>query len=274
MTDLPRDIEIELAALADGSLADERRAEALARVHESRELQTALAEQRRVVELTAAVDARAPESLHREVEAMLTPRSRAGEGSGTRRQPRLTRRWLVAPRVGAALAAVALIAAVVAIGLLGASTHPAAPKLSLQQTAALALSPAEGPAPRENEQHRSQLSAAVGGVSFPYWKERFGWRGSGTRSDELGGRMVRTVFYTNREGQRVGYAIASGLAPRTEGGTVVRRWGVSYRLLTHDGATVITWQRGGHLCVMAGHGVSAQTLLNLASWGGEKSHAA
>jgi hypothetical protein len=55
---------------------------------------------------------------------------------------------------------------------------------------------------------------------------------------------------------------------------VVRRWGVSYRVLSHDGATVVAWQRDGHLCVMAGRGVSARTLVSLAGWGSEKSHAA
>jgi hypothetical protein len=85
---------------------------------------------------------------------------------------------------------------------------------------------------------------------------------------------VTTVFYTDSQGRRVGYAIASGQAPQTSGGTVVRHWGVSYRLLSHDGATVVTWQRGGHLCVIAGRGVSARTLLGLASWDSERPRAA
>jgi hypothetical protein len=267
MIDLPENTEMELAALADGSLTGERREEALARVRGSHELQTALEEQKRIVELTAAMDTRAPESLHRQVEAMLAPsmqrRGQSHPGSRLRR-----------PRIGlATVAAVALIAIVV-IALIGQPTHPGSSGLSVQQAAALTLSPATGPAPAENERQRSQLTVAVDGVSFPYWKERFGWRSSGTRSDEIGGRTVKTVFYTNSGGQRVGYAIASGRAPAIEGGKVVRRWGVSYRLLEHTGTTVITWQRGGHLCVMAGRGVSARTLLSLASWGSESSSTA
>jgi hypothetical protein len=136
------------------------------------------------------------------------------------------------------------------------------------------LSAATGPAPAEDERHRSQLSVAVGGVSFPYWEEHFGWRSSGMRSDEIGGHTVTTVFYVDDGGQHVGYAIASGRAPASGGGTVVHRWGVSYRLLERNGATVVTWQRGGHLCVMAGRGVSARTLVSLASWGSENPHAA
>jgi hypothetical protein len=41
---------------------------------------------------------------------------------------------------------------------------------------------------------------------------------------------------------------------------------VSYRLLTENGAAVVTWLRDGHLCVVSGHGVSSTTLLKLASW--------
>jgi hypothetical protein len=256
MTDLPRDIEFELAGLADGSLTAERRARALERVRGSHELEAALAEQRRAVQLTAAVEVVAPASLHRGIEAMIPDRSR---------------RTFLTPRVGFATAvAVALAAGVVAIGLSGKPSHGP----SVQQAAALTLSPATMPAPAESEAHRAQLAAAVGGVPFPYWKERFGWRSTGSRTDRLDGRSVRTIFYANREGQRIGYAIVSGPAPTTGGGSVVRRWGVSYRLLTHDGATVVTWQRDGRLCVVAGRNVSAHTLLSLASSGDEKPHAA
>jgi hypothetical protein len=41
---------------------------------------------------------------------------------------------------------------------------------------------------------------------------------------------------------------------------------VPYRLLTENGASVVTWQRDGHLCVLSGHSVSSATLLRLASW--------
>jgi hypothetical protein len=274
MTELPRDTEIELAALADGALAAERREQALSRVRQSKELQAALAEQQHVVDLTAAVDVRAPESLHHRIEAMLAPSERVRQ-PGSQRRHSSRRRWLSVPRLGVAtMGAVALIVVLVAGGLFGGHSHPGPSGLNVQQAAALALSQAKGPAPVENEQHRSQLTVAVDGVPFPYWKERFGWRSSGTRSDRIAGRMVTTVFYTDSNDRQVGYAIASGGAPATSGGTIVRRWGVSYRLLSRDGATVVTWQRDGHLCVMAGRGVSARTLLSLASWGSEKPHAA
>ncbi|MGA9284949.1 MAG: hypothetical protein WBV85_05850 [Solirubrobacteraceae bacterium] len=292
MSDLPGDIEIELAALADGSLTGERREEALGRMRESRDLQGALAEQQRVVELTAAANAKvdAPESLHRRVEALFAPGVQGAHGadqgraSGRSVSRRGNARTLLGSRlpgltglrVGLAGAgALAVIAVLAVVGLSAGKGHAGSSSgLGVQQTAALTLSAATGPAPSENERNRSQLQVAVDGVPFPYWKERFGWRGIGTRNDVIAGRAVTTVFYANSAGQRVGYAIASGAAPTTMGGTVVRRWGVSYRVLEHEGATVVTWQRAGHLCVMAGRGVSARTLVNLASWGSEKSHAA
>ncbi|HTA15381.1 MAG TPA: hypothetical protein VK781_11050 [Solirubrobacteraceae bacterium] len=258
MTDLPTDTELELAALADGSLAPERRERALERVGGSRELQAALAEQRRMVELTAAAQPAAPASLHRRVEAMIPPAR--------------PRRSFAMRRVGfaAAAAAIALAAMVMAIDLSAGGSSG----LNVQQAAALTLSTATMPAPVESRTDRAQLAVAVGGVPFPYWKERFGWRSSGARSDRLAGRSVTTIFYANGAGRRIGYAIVSGPAPATHGGTLVRRWGVTYRLLSHDGATVVTWRRGGHLCVVSGHDVSAHTLLNLASWGSEKPHTA
>ena len=67
--------------------------------------------------------------------------------------------------------------------------------------------------------------------------------------------------------RRIGYAILAGTpAPRVGGGVIAWRGGVPYRLLTENGASVVTWLRDGHLCVVSGHGVSSATLLRLASW--------
>jgi hypothetical protein len=267
MNDLPTDIEHELVALADGSLAPELREQAQARVGDSRELQDALAEQRRTLALLATVDVRAPASLHARVEQMLAPAARR-------------KRVLWRPRlVLAATAAAAIAVVAVAIGLSGGGSGGGpsgggSQALGVHQAAALTLSPATMPAPAESSANHAELAATVGGVPFPYWKERFGWRGSGARADRVGGRAVTTVFYSNAQGRRIGYAIASGRAPSVSGGTVVHRWGVDYRVLSQSGATVVTWERDGHLCVVAGRGVSARTLLGLASWGSERAHSA
>jgi hypothetical protein len=263
MSNALQDIEVELAALADGSLHPERRESALKHVHESPELEAALAEQQQAVAMMAALDDRAPASLHREVEAMFAgKREMRTTGGLSLARPR----WALA--LGAAATATAVMAAVIALS--GGTSS----RLSVQRAATLALSSATSGAPAESKDHRAQLAASVEGVSFPYWKERFGWRSSGARGDRLAGRAVTTVFYTDTQGRRIGYAIVSGRAPATSGGTTITRWGVTYRVLAHNGATVVTWERGGHMCVMAGRGVSAHTLVSLASWGSKKPQAA
>jgi hypothetical protein len=258
MSDLPRDTEFELAALADGSLKPEQRERVLGRVQSSCELQAALAEQQHAVGLTAAVDVKASVELHQRVEAMIAP----AEHERRRGRPR----W----RIGIAVAAgAALAAGVIAIGL-ATTSGGGSQGFGVKQAAALTLSSATMPAPRESKTDRAQLSASVEGVRFPYWGERFGWHSSGARSDDVGGRSVRTIFYSNGGGKRVGYAIASGQAPSTPGGTIVKRWGVSYRISADAGANVVSWERDGHLCVVSGKGVSTHTLVSLASWGSEK----
>lgn len=213
-----------------------------------------------------AATVKAPESLHRRVQAMVADAQRSTPA-------RRRMGWAMPARRLAVAGATALAAAgaVLAVTLPGGGGSGA---LTPNAAAALALSPATLPAPSESPSNRRELTASVGGVAFPYWEERFGWRGSGARSDTLGGRAVTTVFYSNPSGQRIGYAIVAGPAPASGGGTVVERWGVSYRLSSQDGANAIVWRRGGHLCVMAGRGVSPRTLLSLASWGSERAHAA
>lgn len=246
--------ESELAALADGSLDRARSDELLAQVSGSEELQSALAEQQLAVRLMGSLEDRAPVDLHTRVQAM------------TVFQPR---RRALAPRLVAltAVTAVAVVlAAVVALDLSGGESSTQ----GVQRTAALVLGPATMPAPTESHAQRSELAASVEGTAFPYWRERFGWRGSGARNDRVDGRSVTTVFYSNGANQRVGYAIVAGPAWATQGGKLLWHKGVSYRLLSHDGATVVTWRRSGHLCVVSGRGVSTQTLVRLAGWSGAR----
>jgi hypothetical protein len=216
-----------------------------------------------------AATVKAPESLYRRVQEMTADAQRRTPARRRMGWTMPTRRLAV---VGAT--ALAAVGAVLAMTLPGGGGGGA---LTPNAAAALALGPATLPAPHESASNRSELTASVGGVAFPYWKERFGWHGSGARSDTLGGRAVTTVFYSNPNGQRIGYAIVAGPAPASGGaasGALIRRWGVSYRLSSRDGANVIVWRREGHLCVIAGRGVSPRTLLSLASWGSERAHAA
>jgi hypothetical protein len=231
-----------------------------------------------IARLVATV--KAPESLHERIAAMAAAEAtNATTGAlGSPLTASLRRRFTPArrhpSRRGLAFAGATALALVVALTIAAIHSGGGSTGLDARSAAALALGPATLPAPSESASHRSELTASVGGVAFPYWKERFGWRGNGARSDMLGGRAVTTIFYSNASGQRVGYAIVAGPAPASGAGPIVSRWGVSYRLSSQDGANVIVWRRGGHLCVMAGRGVSQRTLLNLASWDSEHSHAA
>jgi anti-sigma-K factor RskA len=101
----------ELAALADGSLAPERRAALEARVAASSELADRLAEQERAVALTrsAAAEVEAPASLRARVDAERRVRS----------APRPRRTVLVGT---AAAAAAAVAAVVIGLTVLGSST--------------------------------------------------------------------------------------------------------------------------------------------------------
>jgi hypothetical protein len=216
-------------------------------------------EQQRVAELLRSFDAPAPEPLHRRVESLVA----------THQERRVAwRAWShvfsPVPLAGAGAVLAAVVAGAIAVGLGGGGS---APTVSFSQAAASTLRAATLPAPAESQAHQAQLAVAVDGVKFPYWEDRFGWRSTGMRNDQMDGRTVTTVFYSDPRGRRIGYAILAGApAPRIGAGTIAWRDGVPYRLLTENGASVVTWLRDGHLCVVSGHGVSSATLLRLASW--------
>lgn len=217
------------------------------------------ANERELVELIRSVDVPAPESLHRKIDAMIathsSPRRRARAGT--------ERSFGLAPR----LAAVGAIAAAVIALVLAFSLSESSSTLSVHDAAVLTHRPATQGPPRERGGNRRELAAAVQGVWFPYWGGRLGWHASGSRVDRIDGRTVKTVFYENGHGKRIGYAIVAGSAPsQGSGGVISRRDGTPYRLLTIDGAAVVTWVRDGHMCVVSAHGVSGATLLRLASW--------
>jgi hypothetical protein len=158
-------------------------------------------------------------------------------------------------------------AAAVAGALVAGLTGGGSSGLSVRQATALTLREATGAAPAKSKSDRDTLAVAVNGVAFPYWEDEFGWRAVGTRTDRVAGREVTTVFYANRRGQTIGYAIASGAKPpRISEGMMARRGGIHYWLLSVNGVPVVTWLRDGHLCVVSGRGVSGATLLRLASW--------
>ena len=217
-----------------------------------------------LIEFVRAIDVPAPDTLRRSTERLVAERS-AGAGSGRARRGPAAARTPLALRAGAASALLAAAIAVVLVVSLAGSASPA--KSLPSQVAALTLRGATSAAPAESHRRRDQLVASVEGLAFPYWSELFGWSSSGSRADRIGGRAVSTVFYRDGSGQRIGYAILAGAAPSgIGGGTVVWRGGTPYRLQVDRASRAVVWQRDGHLCVVAGRGVSSATLLRLASW--------
>lgn len=208
-----------------------------------------------IVEFVRSIDVRAPQELHERVEAMVAERAPA---TAVRR----TRRLRVGLLVGAPAVAAAAIAVLV-VSLTGNGSSP----LTVDEAVALTLRPPTMAAPVENPRDGAQLTVAVDGIPFPYWEDRFGWRATGERMDRVGGRDVTTVYYTSGRDRWLGYAIVGGTpAPAVANGRVIARAGTHYRLWSSHGASVVTWLRSGRLCVIAGHGVSDQTLLALAGW--------
>jgi hypothetical protein len=207
-----------------------------------------------LVELVRSIEVRAPDTLHRDVQALVASRRTGGGGA---RRPAIVRGLL------AATALAAVVAAVLAIAL---SAGGGTQTISLREASAATLRPATAAAPPESAGNSAQLAAAVDGVSFPYWEERFGWRSTGARRDRVGGHTMTTVFYADDHGDRIGYAIVAGTPPQVSGGTITWRGQTRYRVSVENGAPVVTWLRDGHLCVISGRVVSSATLLHLASW--------
>ena len=243
--------EAELARLADGSLDPARAAQLRRQAEADPELGAALAEQQRAVALMRGLDAPAPDRL----------RDRGGRPTAQRRTTFPTTA-APAARIRAARRRRRRRRPAVLIVLAGRAGTPAP---TLAQTVRLTLAAAVSPAPAE---HAQTLDISSAGIPFPYWQHSVGWRALGARTDQLAGRRIVTVFYGGRYRSRVGYAIVAGDPLAIGGGQVVTRGGVRYRLARIGGATLVTWLRHGHTCVIAGRDVSSSTLLALATAGG------
>jgi anti-sigma factor RsiW len=238
----------ELCALADGTLPAERRAEVEARVAASAELQDVLEQQRRAVLATRPLAAEdVPESLRLTVEAQ-----RDALGKSRSRGRRFVPRIALA---GAVAVAAAVVAAVVLSGGPGSPT--------VADAASLATKPPTEPAPGSVGETR--LAVGVEGISFPDLARFYGWRPLGVRHGEVSGRDAIVVVYGKGQ-RRIGYVIVGGAGlprPADAQSTVIR--GVEYQTLRLNDMLAVTWQRGGHTCVLIGQAPRAE-LLTLASW--------
>jgi hypothetical protein len=203
---------------------------------------------------TASAQVRAPAALRARIEA-----ERAG---GAPARP-ARRRW-AGLRLGVAGAA-ALAAIAVAAVVLVSGSEP-----SVTETAEIAGESPTRPAPEANPSEPTLLAASFEGLAYPDWSREFGWRAIGERDDELDGRDTHTVFYENDEGARIAYTIVAGesLDPPADARPHTID-GVDLDSFQANGAGGVTWLRDGHTCVLAGEGVDAATLLELAAWKGD-----
>jgi hypothetical protein len=140
---------------------------------------------------------------------------------------------------------------------------------SVADAAALAEKPPTKAAPRSVPDAQALLRAEVDGVPFPNYAAKFGWKPVGARHDDPSGRGATTVYY-EKGGRRIGYTIVTGdaLEPPSDARSTTRS-GVEYRWFRDDDRTVVTWERGGHTCVLSAKGVPRTELLMLADWRGK-----
>jgi len=245
--------EAQLAAFADGQLSVEERADFERRLAADPDLARAYERQRSgIVAIAAAVESvSAPLALRSRVEAM-----QRGEAPARRR-----RRFGLPPWLPVAAIATVTAVAIAALVLVGGapSTADVVAAALRPPTAAVSLDPRQP----------ALLRDRVDAVRFPNFLAKFGWEATGVRTDEIGGRTVRTVFY-RKEGRRIAYSIISGEALDFPGDAEKRPTdGVDIRTFQSDNRTVVTWRRDGQTCVLSGVNVPLDELLTLASWKGK-----
>ncbi len=259
--DLSADDEATLVAYVDGNLDADKRAGVESRAAADPGFAAALAEQRqgRDAIVTAAESTGAPLALRARVEGLADDR---GRRHGDRRPSARTRlggiRWPGAALVAGAVAIV--LAALVLVGG-GPGIEDVAAAAVREPTAQVATVPPDSKLLQEN----------VSGVAFPNYAAKFGWKPVGTRTDEIGGRKTRTVFY-EKDGKRIAYTIVEGDALSAPGdAATATREGTELQWIESEGRTVVTWERGGHTCVLSAvqPEVPTNDLLELAGWKGK-----
>jgi anti-sigma factor RsiW len=218
---LPPDDEADLAALADGALYGPRRADLEQRLTTEPALAEALEHQREAVAMIAAALVPAPPGLRARIEELQAA-------------PRRPRRRRLLP---AAVLAFAATAAAVVVLLAGRGP-------AVEDLLAVALRPATAPA---------GTTEAFEGVRFPRYEN---WDATGTRTDVIDGRRVRTVFY-ERDGRTIAYAIVAGPALADDG---------ELRAVRDGDQVAVTWTRDGRTCLIVADGADPKALAKLAVW--------
>ena len=174
-------------------------------------------------------------------------------------EPRPARRQIFrAPALAAVAASVALAVLVVALTTAGGD-HGA------RAFATVSLRPATQPTPASDGM---LLARTHQGVAFPDWSREFGWMAEGGRSDTIEGRRAESVFYMHH-GHRIAYTVVAGKPLEPPAGARTRRVNGVELIQFRDGPRdVVMFERGGRTCVLAGEVLSAETLVELASWRG------
>jgi hypothetical protein len=240
-----RATERDLARLADGTLDSSQREAVERSVAASGELQSRLGDQRRAIDAVRAhTGERAPVALRIRRRALAPTRGRG-------RSP------VFALALSGAVGALVWALAAVGGGQAG---------LTVADAATLAARPAIG-AVREPPEDRATLpSLGAAGLPFPYWEDRFGWKATGVRADDVDGRVLTTVFYRS-DGRRIAYTIVPGTRlPAVPGANTTVRSGVVVHISTENRRLIVTWLRRGHTCVLSGVDVPLSTLTALAVW--------
>jgi anti-sigma factor RsiW len=258
--DLSADDEAALVAYVDGNLDADRRAEVESRAASDPGYAAALAlqQQGRDSVVAAAEDTSAPLALRSRVEGMATQGRRQGSRGPSARTRLGGIRWPGAGLVAGAVAVV--LAAIVLFGGGGPAIDDVASAAVREPTAQVAAVPPDSKLLKEN----------VEGVAFPDYAAKFGWKPVGTRTDRIGGRRTRTVFY-EKDGKRIAYTIVAGDALSVPGdAATAKSEGTELATFESEGRTVVTWKRNGRTCVLSAitPEVPRDELLQLASWKG------
>ncbi|HUB04902.1 MAG TPA: hypothetical protein VMA76_07525 [Solirubrobacteraceae bacterium] len=257
---LERDLERDLARLADGTIEPGRRDQMERSVAASDELQARLREQRMAVAAVRTLASqRAPATLRMRRRVL----ARAmGPHASAQRRPWLSRKRSPALGLGLAGVLVAVVSVLVALG--GSQAG-----LTVADAATLAVRPATAKVAEPPDDGTTLPHVRGAGLPFPYWEDRFGWVATGVRHDDLDGRLLTTVTY-RRDGHDIAYTIVPGASlPPSHGVRTIRRGGLVIGAFTTTGRRlVVIWLRRGHTCVLSGAGVPLGALVKLAAWRG------
>jgi hypothetical protein len=208
-----------------------------------------LAERGRALIAAAVAETSAPLALRERIER---DRERA--------RPAARRRWFGVAGSIAAVGAAVLAAIVIEVGGTQAPGVLATVQLAGKGPAL--------PAPKHDPANPALLQAKSDGLPFPNWYDKFQWRASGARTDTIGDRDAKTVYYDSPLGARLAYTILGGkaIAP-PDGARTIRRHGTEFHVMNRGGRRIVVWERAGHTCVMSAPvSVPQSRLIDLAGW--------